>query len=394
MQREERDRTMTEWTALDEWGPWPTPRQELLLRASLLSGVDALDAWEDWKSEAEIDRVAMPSMSLLPLLYHNLLNHGIVDPLMEDLKKRYVATWYSNQILLKRISGLLSRFAASGIPSILLKGAAMTIAYYKDYGVRPMGDVDVLVRREDAVRASVLLGESGFYPATPTSPMVMRYMHGAHFVDERGFAVDLHWRLLWEVDTPEVEADLWNNSRATATGDASTRVLDPTHQLFHVLVHGARWNSAPLRWVADAVTITNTRSEEVDFERIATIAGAAGLHLPVAQALRYLGGTWSVQVSETILASLEAIPTSRIDRAKHRYLARNRKHLLLGNLPMHVFHFRRFTRGMGPLRRLAELPRFLAFTWRLGRVRDLPVLILAKAGRRVGVALRSLFGDG
>ncbi|HUF11283.1 MAG TPA: nucleotidyltransferase family protein [Rhodothermales bacterium] len=371
----------------------PTSKQELLLRAALLKGVEAREAWEGWKEDVDIDRLGMPSVGILPLLYANLLSAGVVDPLMDGLKKRYTITWYNNQILLNRISRLLAHLGGAGIQTILLKGAAMTIAYYEDHGVRPMGDVDVLIQHEDVLRASTVLAASGFDPSTPMSARAMRYMHGAHFVDERGFSVDLHWRLLWEADAPEVEADLWNSARDTATGDASTRVLDPTYQLFHVLVHGARWNSAPLRWVADAVTITNTRSDEVDFERIATIARALGLHLPVVQALRYLGDTWSVQVPETVLASLEAIPTSRIERAKHRYLARNRKHLLLGNLPTHIFHFRRFTSGMGPLRRLAELPRFLAFAWGLGRVRDLPVSILAKVGRRAGVALRSLFGD-
>ena len=49
---------------------WPSRQQELLLKASLLRGKEALSAWEEWRSDVDIEQVDVASHRLLPLLYH------------------------------------------------------------------------------------------------------------------------------------------------------------------------------------------------------------------------------------------------------------------------------------------------------------------------------------
>ena len=63
----------------------------------------------------------------------------------------------------KCIDELLAAFAAAGIPVILLKGAALAHRIYTSPALRPMVDIDVLVRHVDierAVRAASTLGYS------------------------------------------------------------------------------------------------------------------------------------------------------------------------------------------------------------------------------------------
>jgi len=52
-------------------GCWITKQQRLLLRAALLSGQDAIHAWENWIANVDIDRIDTGSYRLLPLLYHS-----------------------------------------------------------------------------------------------------------------------------------------------------------------------------------------------------------------------------------------------------------------------------------------------------------------------------------
>ena len=63
-------------------GCWPTPEQELLLRAALLQGEASLKAWQEWKSTLDFDHIDPGSQRLVPLLYHNLQRQGVQDPLM------------------------------------------------------------------------------------------------------------------------------------------------------------------------------------------------------------------------------------------------------------------------------------------------------------------------
>jgi len=76
---------------------WPTREQELLLRAALLQGNDAINAWHEWKSSVDIEQLDQGSYRLLPLLYRSLHIDGVEDPLMNKLKGVYRMTWYKNQ---------------------------------------------------------------------------------------------------------------------------------------------------------------------------------------------------------------------------------------------------------------------------------------------------------
>jgi hypothetical protein len=148
-----------------------TSQQTLLLRAALLDGPTALDAWQAWKSNIDIDTLDPGSYCLLPLLYRNLQRHTIVDPLMDRFKGVYRKTWYQNQVLFHHMAGVLRALHAAGIPAMLLKGAALIQLHYTDAGLRPMADFDVLVPREQAMpaievlRAKVLL--VGTFQPTP-----------------------------------------------------------------------------------------------------------------------------------------------------------------------------------------------------------------------------------
>jgi len=70
----------------DEPGCWPNRDQELLLRAALLQGGPALDAWNEWRRAVNVDVIDYGSHRMVPLLYRNMQRHGVKDPLMERLK--------------------------------------------------------------------------------------------------------------------------------------------------------------------------------------------------------------------------------------------------------------------------------------------------------------------
>ena len=143
---------------------WPTPDQELLLRAALLEGDEAMQAWLDWRSGVEFDLLGRPSRRLLPLLYRNLRSLGVQDPLMSKLKRAYQSTWYRNQIRFRDMGKVLSSFHEVGIQTMVLKGVALALLHYEDPGLRPMGDGDVLVLTEQAPEAVELLASLGWRP--------------------------------------------------------------------------------------------------------------------------------------------------------------------------------------------------------------------------------------
>ncbi|HVY55696.1 MAG TPA: nucleotidyltransferase family protein, partial [Thermodesulfobacteriota bacterium] len=142
-------------------GCWPTPSQELLLKACLMNGGAAAEAFQEWKAASDVNTVDPGSYRLFPLLYRNLESGGVDDPLMNIFRWVYERTRSNNGALYERLSSLLSELDARGMPAILVKGTALALLYYPDYGLRPMMDADILVptsRAREAMEIITALG--------------------------------------------------------------------------------------------------------------------------------------------------------------------------------------------------------------------------------------------
>jgi hypothetical protein len=139
---------------------WPTREQALLLRAALGDGDEAQVAWEAWRAATDFDRLDGGSYRLLPLLYRNLERLGVGEEGTDlgRLRGIYRRTWYKNRIAIAHLAGLIGHLDAAGIPTMVLKGAALTTLYYRDHGGRAMEDCDLLVpvaRAREAVAVAV-----------------------------------------------------------------------------------------------------------------------------------------------------------------------------------------------------------------------------------------------
>ena len=147
----------------------PTPEQELLLQAALLSGNTAINAWEEWKSKVDIDLIDYASMQIFPILYQNLKILDVDDPQINIYKGLFRSSWYENQRLLKTAVDLITEFQNIGIEALFLKGTALILEYIKTPGLRQMGDVDILVRSKQVWQAVDYFEKTGWVPTTDYS---------------------------------------------------------------------------------------------------------------------------------------------------------------------------------------------------------------------------------
>lgn len=372
----------------------PTPEQELLLKAALLRGHPAMEAWQAWSSHLHVDQLDKGSRSLLPLLYRNLAAHSVEDPLMDRFRGVYRRTWYENQTRFRDAASLLRAFHDAGIQTMILKGAALTLLHYRDHGVRPMEDIDVLVHTEQAAAAIDLLAELGWMPwrrspeAFSDDYLSTRHSHGFRDASNRQF--DLHWHALADSRYSGADDDLWGNAVSVEIHGTLTRALDPTDQLLHVCVHGIVGKGlAPLlSWIADATTILNTSGAEIAWERLVAHARRRRLVLQLKDALTYLEGLLNAPIPPTALQSLHGTHLSWIERLEHR--TRTRLPGLTGQLPRLWFRFLRSSqRGDGaPLRfGLRGFPRFLQVTWGLDHLWQLPSCVVNRSIRRLSAAV-------
>ena len=283
---------------------WPTPEQELLLRAALADGDRAVRPWEEWSARVALDDADAGSHRLLPLLYRTLAAAGVDEARLTKLKGVYRHSWSRNQLLFHRAAQLLPELAAAGIDTLALKGAALAPLYYRDLGARPMDDLDVLVPKADARRAMEVLQANGWRPGTPRPEARLAVWHADSFVIEDGWSLDLHWNALWQLSD---DADLWAGAVPMTLNGVPTKALGHADQLLQVCVHGLRWAAiAPIRWVADATKVIEVAGGDLDWDRLVRVADANHLTLAASAGLGYLTEAFAAPVPSAVLEELRA----------------------------------------------------------------------------------------
>ncbi len=377
----------------NESGFWPTRSQELILRAALLQGDEAIDAWKEWKQTTNIDVLDFGSHRMIPQLYRNLLDHGVRDPLMEKFKGVYRYYLYKNERLLNATSKVLSSFHEAGIDTILLKGCALVSLYYEEPGRRPMQDADILVRVQHASAAMALLGRLGWSSALggPAPEKWIPIRHSIPFADEEGRQIDLHWHLLWEC-WHAGDTDYWDTAIPITFRGLPALAVSPTNQLLHTIWHGARWNEVPpIRWIADAMAILNSSQTDIDWDLIVEKVRRHRIVLAFRDSLSYLKSALHAPVPPEVIKSLQAVRVSRMDRisyaAASNPLASPDTRRILEQL---LYDYLWLTSSTSGRPRSFAYARFLQFKWGIEHLWQMPFYLLFRTVLR---AFRSRTGN-
>ncbi len=174
------------------------------------------------------------------------------------------------------LSDLLRAAEREGLEVIVLKGAALAETVYPRPGLRPFGDLDILVRPSDAVRARILLESLGYVvDSAQWSALACRDDGQANFFKDAPtdgnaslapVVVELHTDLinndlLWggiRVDAGGV----WRRARRARLAGSAARVLGPEDQLLHLCLHLAGHYLAAPQSLRDIHQVCRTSAPE------------------------------------------------------------------------------------------------------------------------------------
>lgn len=147
------------------------------------------------------------------------------------------------------LARIARRFEQNGVTAAVLKGGAFLWSGAIDPAVRPMRDLDLLVRPDDADRASALLNELGFHQDGPSRPSGK---HLPAFTDGK-VVLELHLRILDTQDAAGAAREAGFVERAwerkVACAVPGMQALCPTDTLLHLIVHAVldhQFNNGPL----------------------------------------------------------------------------------------------------------------------------------------------------
>lgn len=221
---------------------------------------------------------------VVPLLYHHLrasLTETAPADFMNRLRDYFYLNAARNHLLVEELKAVLRLFAEHGIEAVPFKGPTLAQRLYRDVTLRPFGDLDLLIRRTDALRAMDLLRSEGYeseHQLTPRQETAFLKIEGEHlFTHHKGRgSIDLHWEFVPEYFSLKLDtASLWQRLEPAFVGEIETLTFAPEDLLLLLSVHAAKefWNC--LVWLADIAELTRTEPR-LDWETLMKRAGDAG----------------------------------------------------------------------------------------------------------------------
>jgi hypothetical protein len=203
----------------------------------------------------------------MPLLYWNLhatCPEAVPETSLDQLRRRFNANSVRNLFLIRELLTLLSLLEKRGIPAIPYKGPVLAAAVYGNFALRQFGDLDILVREQDAVRAKDLLLSQGYWlqyqPPTGYEAVFRHFRQTYDLVRGDGQVfVELHWNVIsWPLFFSPDSAFVWERLELVSLAGMPARKLAPEDVLSLLYVHGAKHFWTRLGWICDVAALVRT----------------------------------------------------------------------------------------------------------------------------------------
>ncbi|MBX3380189.1 MAG: nucleotidyltransferase family protein [Phycisphaeraceae bacterium] len=343
-------------------GCWPDAGQSELLRVCLQPEDAARAAWKRWRATVDFERTDGGSFRLLGLVFRRVSGWACDDPVLPRLKGIYRKGWVRTQMLLAGKPALIESLSREGIPTMLLKGAALIPTVYGDAGTRPMDDFDLFVPHKRAKHAMDLLLARGWKSEFLNREALVDSLHACHFRHPKEGNLDLHWHVMHADCRAGADSDFWNARVPLRWEGVDTFVLGPADQLLHTCEHGPRFNSVPpLRWLADAWKIIHAAGPVLDWDRFCRQAVHRQLTLPARLSLEWLENNIGPVVPPEVVNDLRRRHVTLFERLEYRLAQRPLPpdSTLVQRLPLNLCFYWRLKRRAGLRRFAGDLPNFL-----------------------------------
>lgn len=213
----------------------------------------------DW--DQVLERAAYHHVT--PLLHHHLqsVGKGVVPAdVLHEIRVRYHGIAARGLKLEMELLSLLTELDEAGAPGVIWKGPALAHTLYPSPELRTYGDLDIILRREDRIRARAVFRRRG-YATPPGSPVTEDQLFQAEGEDATlwnpatATPVDLHWGSIRRYRSSVTDfQDLWSEHETLELHGRTLRILRRDTLLLALSVHGAKHGPFPwpaLKWVTD-----------------------------------------------------------------------------------------------------------------------------------------------
>ncbi|MBI4982172.1 MAG: nucleotidyltransferase family protein [Candidatus Omnitrophica bacterium] len=263
--------------------------------AILGSGNIKLTSFLNWPEMLRVARHSSVSPSLYLAAKHNEKKFCVPDEIYKELKLDYTICSFLNQIKLEDFERVSFEFKKTNISFILLKGIhLLNTAFSFDSGARAIGDIDILVKKDDLVSASriiTVLGYKYFESLTNARPTRMFIKKSETGIE---LAVHLHTHIVnlsekfMDKDLTSINLDdIFSSANVAAPlfGKDAGLLMKNEHMLISLCEHGFRHGFARLGLLYDIHKFIGYAGNNLDWQEVKRVSVSWSIKVPVCQGL-------------------------------------------------------------------------------------------------------------
>ena len=238
----------------------------------------------------------------------NSLSPDVFTDLM-DIHESSSTIWEDHLQVFKKI---LMRFFEKGIEIIFLKGAQLAHTDYPHFSLRPIADIDLLIRRSDRSEIIRLMLEMGFslyetnqtcdkFFLKKTSKGEKKEVHIPIFIEvHSSLQTPIRLNRSFRIDMDE----FWSGTEEKIVLGFSFLQLRPTYNLIYLGAHLSHHHFSRLIWVYDIALLIHRHREEIDWEKLGGICGRMKIRSPLFHSLTLCRDFFQTPIPEKVLKGL------------------------------------------------------------------------------------------
>lgn len=185
-----------------------------------------------------------------PLLYHSLKNIPESDYIPKDIMSKLKNSFYmsaaSNMAIYDELRMVLEEFRKKSIHTIVIKGAALAKTIYTNIALRPMIDIDLLVKKEQLIHAEEVLKGLGYrFHGSRSSEWYRKNNYHILYANQgKKSIIELHWHIADNsypskiaISNDSVIKGWWERARNVECNGQKMLILCPEDTIFLLTIH-------------------------------------------------------------------------------------------------------------------------------------------------------------
>ncbi len=219
----------------------------------------------------------------------NSLEHFLPEYALNHLETIYYSHSAHNTLIYEEFQLVAAALKKESISFIPLKGLILAANVYKNIALRPMKDLDFLVKKEDIKSSVRIFKNLGYHLLLDLDKTLINpYAYSITLTKENAgnasfFSIDLHWHIFnssWMMGLLAKETDsgqIWADARSGVIDGINTLVLSPQLLLVYLCLNAFNHGFARLIMLVDIDLVLEKYKDEIDLDQVKALAQFFGL---------------------------------------------------------------------------------------------------------------------